>query len=698
MLSAFGSFLLTYSVVTSAFPIIIFILFLHYKNDLLCAIGIQAVRLHFLVLLTCTVCLIILLSIPDFSVLYVAEHANWALPLFYKITSLWAGQAGSMLWWNFLIVFFSLIAMGQVNQSMSKLTPYVSIILMFVSLFFCLLTNFSEDSDPFRMILMGDQPAPQIDGRGLNPLLQHWAMVIHPPILYLGYVSFVVPYAITFSALIQRRTSMDWLLLVRKWTLFSWFFLGTGMLLGGKWAYEELGWGGYWAWDPVENAALMPWLTSTAFLHSILVQRNRGMLKIWNVILVSISFVMCIFGTFLTRSGIVNSVHSFASSSLGPFFLYFIGIIIVFSIFSICRALPQLKTRQPIYSFFSKEAGFLLNNILLLIMLFVIFWGTMYPAITEVLLHKRISVSAVWFNQWITPLGLIILLLTSLGPLLAWRKTSLILLWANVKWGLMLAGICSVAIVALNIATIETWETGHLWAFSIISVSLFLIIITLQELYKIISKRMHHNQEKFWIVLLNLFANNRGRYLGYIIHISIAIMCIGFSGKAFSNEKSISLKINEAEHFSNYLIHLDKYQEESKKTAQSGVPLYVTRKLTLSVFKNNHKIDTRTTEIRVYPMYNLQTQQYDDAQNTSEPAIFSKGLHDLYIQFGGIDKKQNRFIIQVWYNPLVRLVWLGFLLYVIAGLGNILPIDKLVFSLKILTPNEKNNKPSNNVV
>ncbi|HRP68696.1 MAG TPA: cytochrome c biogenesis protein CcsA [Turneriella sp.] len=296
----------------------------------------SAVEMHLIAVSICVALLLYMLATADFSIVYVAEHVNLALPMFYRLTSLWAGQAGSMLWWNFLVILFSYLAIRHIRRVEPVLEPYMIAILMTISLFFTAIGCFAPSSDPFRIFQAGADVYAQPEGRGLNPLLQHWAMIIHPPILYLGYVAFAVPFAIAMSALLYSKKhnhantegqiqqsigiSQRWIKYVRRWTIFSWFFLGAGILLGGKWAYEELGWGGYWAWDPVENASLMPWLTATAFLHSIIVEEKRGMLKVWNMVLVSITFIMTVVGTALTRSGVVQSVHAFAQSNLGGFF------------------------------------------------------------------------------------------------------------------------------------------------------------------------------------------------------------------------------------------------------------------------------------------------------------------------------------------------------------------------------------------
>ncbi|RME93338.1 MAG: heme lyase CcmF/NrfE family subunit, partial [Candidatus Hydrogenedentota bacterium] len=445
-----GSLSYVLSVGSSLIGITFAILYFFKKESSYALLAIRSVYANAIFISIATLSLIVLLLSADFSVVYVANHVNHALPYFYRFTSVWAGQAGSLLWWNFLLSLFSAIALSDISKREAKLIPGMIIVLLLTSLFFTVLGSFTSDSDPF-VQFVGKQGnklflLSQNDGRGLNPLLQHWAMIIHPPILYLGYVSFAVPFAIAMSVLMLKNIHIKWIPLVRRWTLFSWGFLGFGILLGGKWAYEELGWGGYWAWDPVENAALMPWLTGTAFLHSVIVQERRNMLKVWNMTLVTISFLMCIFGTFLTRSGVVSSVHAFASSNLGPFFTGFMALMAIFSLVLILSRYKELKSDKPIESFLSREAGFLFNNVILLIALLTVIWGTMYPVFTEAVYGEKTSVTAIWFNKWMSPLGLAILFLTGLGPLLSWRRTSANTLWRNLRFPLLAFLIISIGV------------------------------------------------------------------------------------------------------------------------------------------------------------------------------------------------------------------------------------------------------------
>lgn len=637
-----------------------------------------------LTLITVSICVALLLYMlvsADYSIVYVAEHVNNQLPVFYRLTSLWAGQAGSMLWWNFLVVLFTWLAVRHIRMAAPALEAWMLIILMTLVAFFTAIGCFAPSSDPFRVFQEGEKLFAHAEGRGLNPLLQHWAMIIHPPILYLGYVSFAVPFAIAMAALLVNPAGstteprVAWVKLVRRWTLFSWFFLGVGILLGGKWAYEELGWGGYWAWDPVENASLMPWLTATAFLHSIIVQERRGMLKVWNMVLVSISFIMTVVGTALTRSGVVQSVHAFAQSNLGWFFLGFVLVTVAFCTWAIVTRYNGLKSAQPIESLLSREVGFLFNNVLLLASLFIIFFGTMYPTISESISGRRESVTAEWFNRFMVPMGMMILFLTGLGPLLAWRVTTGRALLRNAR--IPAAAALVTALTAWLLAQRgDTWTASRAMAITTFGISAFVIAGVAEEWLRAAAARRLYTHENIFSALLLVLFQNKRRFLGYMVHISLAILFSGFSGLAFANEGRLILNAGEAQSFGNYTIHVEKYEEKAMPES-SAVPLYGTRMVTIGVYRDNALLGRDTTEIRTYPMYNFREGRFSDSQNTSEPAIISTMLADVYLQLGGDEK--GRLILQIWVNPLVRWVWGGFAFFIVMGLMLLLPIGEKKF-------------------
>ena len=381
------------------------------KNDRAIEIGRYTLLANFFIVLLAFIVLMTQLARMDLTNHYVVMHSSDHLPLFYRVTSIWSGSSGSLLFWNLLVSFFTFIALWQARHSNMERIPVMHLVLAVISCFFTYLAVFYEDAQPFREF----QPAAVV-GRGLNPLLQHWAMIIHPPILYVGYVSFAIPFAVGMSALITGNLSADWLKSIRRWSIFSWFFLGTGILLGSKWAYEELGWGGYWAWDPVENASLMPWLLASAFIHSLIIQERRGMLKFWNMLLIILTYHFTLLGTWITRSGVLEGPHSFAKSSIGTPFIIFIGLSFVIYIAILIYRRNELKPERDLEAITSKEGSFLLNNFILVLACMVILLGVFSP-----LLYGT-EFRAPWFNSWGVPAGIILLLLMGSAPLLAWRK------------------------------------------------------------------------------------------------------------------------------------------------------------------------------------------------------------------------------------------------------------------------------------
>lgn len=675
----FASIVFNLLIATSAYSAIMAALHIRRpQRGALLASARSALELHLIAVSICVVILLYMLVTADFSIVYVAEHVNLQLPVFYRLTSLWAGQAGSMLWWNFLVVLFSYLAILHIRKAEPALEAWMIVILMSLSLFFTAIGCFAPSSDPFRVFQEGEKLFAHAEGRGLNPLLQHWAMIIHPPILYLGYVSFAVPFAIAMAALLnsQSASPVAWIKHVRRWTLFSWFFLGVGILLGGKWAYEELGWGGYWAWDPVENASLMPWLTATAFLHSIIVQERRGMLKVWNMVLVSISFIMTVVGTALTRSGVVQSVHAFAQSNLGWFFLGFIVVTMFFCTYAIIRGYESLKSAQPIESLMSREVGFLFNNVLLLASLFIIFFGTMYPTMSEAISGRRESVTAEWFNRFMAPMGILILFLTGLGPLLAWRSTSWHSLLKNLRLPVLAAVLAAGVSFLIVGGTATEWNGSKVMAIITFATAAFVVAGVLEEwLRAALSRRTYSGENLPLAIILVLFQNKR-RFLGYMVHISLAILFSGFAGLAFGTEGRLMLSPGEAQYFAGYTIHVENYEEKGQPEG-ARIPLYGTRMVTVAVYRDNTLVGRDTTEIRTYPMYNFREGRYSDTQNTSEPAIISKFNADVYLQLGGDEK--GKLVIQVWLNPLVRWVWGGFAFFGLMGLLLLLPVGEKKF-------------------
>ncbi|NIR48235.1 heme lyase CcmF/NrfE family subunit, partial [candidate division KSB1 bacterium] len=460
----------------------------------------------------------------DFSLEYVAHYSNRTLPMFYTISAVWAGQSGSLLLWAWLLTLFAAVVVWQNRYKNRELLPYVLGVILFTSFFFFGLMVYA--TSPFEPL-----PRPVVDGSGLNPMLQNVGMVMHPPTLYLGYVGFVVPFAFAIAAMITKNLDAQWIRSTRRWTLFSWLFLTLGNLFGAKWAYVELGWGGYWAWDPVENASLMPWLTGTAFLHSVMIQEKRGMLKVWNLVLIILTFALTIFGTFITRSGIISSVHSFGISNLGPLFLIFLGITLVGSFGLLWWRWPNLKSENRLDAVLSRESSFLFNNLFLVGMTFAVFWGTIFPIISEAVRGVKITVGAPFFNQVNVPIGLALLALTGICPLIAWRKASERNLHKSFTIPLSAGVLGANALFVLGVRSLYP-----LIAFSL---AVFVMVTIILEFYRGANARAHSAQLIFVRAFWDLLMRNKRRYGGYIVHIGVVMIFVGITGSsAFQKEKA----------------------------------------------------------------------------------------------------------------------------------------------------------------
>src|SRR6266851_3094085 len=419
-MASLGSFLLLSAFVTCSYAAVISVVGARRRSRRLIESGIGAFYLICALMIAASAVLINAFLTGDYSIKYVAHYSDSVQPLFYKITSYWGGLDGSIMFWVFLLSIFGSCAVWVNRERHRELIPYVVATISTVQMFFLYLMVVHKN--PFTTYLT---TAPT-EGEGLNPLLQNFYMAIHPPSLYTGFVGMTIPFAFGIAALVTGHLDDSWLRAVRRWTMFSWLFLSIGLFLGMIWAYEELGWGGYWEWDPVENAGLLPWFTATAFLHSVMVQERRSMLRVWNVTLVIVTFFLTIFGTFMTRSGVVQSVHAFGDDPiLAKLFTMFMVVIVVFSFSLVIYRLPLLRARNELDSWVSREAAFLVNNWILLFSAFFVLFGTMFPTLSEAVTGHRLPVAGPFFNKWMTPIGLVLLLLTGVGPLLAWRKATI---------------------------------------------------------------------------------------------------------------------------------------------------------------------------------------------------------------------------------------------------------------------------------
>src|SRR6476646_944689 len=472
----------------------------------------------------------------DFSIAYIFHHSNRDLPGAYKFATLWSGQEGSLLFWSLLLATYGLVLRLRYKTD-SRLFAHASVVIAAVQVFFLLLLNFA--AHPFA-IMQGTLPP---DGNGLTPLLQYPEMVIHPPMLYLGYVGFTVPFAFALAALIMRYPGEKWIQITRRWTMVTWGFLTIGIFLGAHWAYSVLGWGGYWGWDPVENASLMPWLTGTAFLHSVMMQEKRGMLKVWNMWLIFSTFLLSIFGTFLTRSGVVSSVHAFAQSSIGDWFVGFLAITFAVCLFFYVKNRSHLRSEHKLESLVSRESSFVFNNLLLLVACFTVLWGTLFPVLSEWVQGNKVTVGPPFFNRVNVPVALLLLLLTAVGPLLAWRKTSVESLKRNFLWPAL--GAIAVG-AALIVVGIRPWkDMTYLYSLMTIMLSALVGFTVISEFIRGGRVIRGHTGQSLFASMVQLAHRNTRRYGGYIVHFGVIVIMLGLAGAAFNQDKEKELGYGE---------------------------------------------------------------------------------------------------------------------------------------------------------
>ncbi len=570
----------------------------------------------------------------DFSLVYVARHSSLAQPDLYKVTAVWGGQSGSLLLWVWLLSLFGSAALYQNRKRHAQLVPYAAATIAFGMGFFIFLMLFVEN--PFETFAAGRVPS---DGQGLNPLLQNAYMAIHPPSLYTGYVGFSVPFAFAIAALASGRLNADWARATRRWTLFSWAFLSVGILLGAHWAYLELGWGGYWAWDPVENASFMPWLAGTAYLHSVIIQEKRNMLKVWNIVLVFLAYGLAIFGTFLTRSGVISSVHSFAQSDLGPFFLWYLAFVIAGGVALLVWRRPQLATGNRFDSVVSRESAFLLNNLLLLAAVFAVLWGTIFPILSEAVEGTKITVGPPYFNRVMSPIGLALLALTGIGPLVAWRKASPGSLRRAflVPGGVMLACTATLAAFGAGLAASMSW-----------GLCVFVLMTIVQEFWRGTIARHTMTNESYPAAFVGLIQRNRRRYGGYIVHIGIVMIFAGITGSLFNIEAEGVLTPGQTLPIGRYTLRYDEARDTSR-------PDFDGMAAKVSVLEGEHLVTTLEPEKRHYRA---------SKQPTTEASVHTSFREDVYLSLGEVHSNGS-ISLQAHVNPLVRWLWAGGVVLVI---------------------------------
>jgi cytochrome c-type biogenesis protein CcmF len=593
---------------------------------------------------------------------YVASYSNRDLEIFYKFTGLWAGQRGSLLFWATLLGFFSSISVFTNRNKNREFMPYVAAVLQGILTFFIVVLLFAK-VNPFEQLAF--TPA---DGQGLNPQLQNYWMTIHPPTLYLGFTAFAIPFAFAMAALLNGRLDARWILLTRRWILTSWLFLSVGIVFGMRWAYEELGWGGYWFWDPVENASLLPWLTATAFLHSIQIQENRGMLKVWNMSLVLLTFLLTIFATFLTRSGLIESVHAFAQElTIAYIFLAFMGSVLAASIVLILYRLPKLQSENRIESFVSRESAFLFNNLILLGAAFAVFWGTIFPLVAEAVTGEKISVGPPFFERVNFPIGLILLALVGIGPVIAWRRATR----RNLQKNFALPVLVGLAVAA------GLWFMGarHGLALVTFGISAFVLTVIAVEFWKGTRARARIEGEGYALALFHLVTRNRRRWGGYIVHVGIVMIFIAFAGAAYNMDRREHLMPGETIEISSPMGHDYKltYQGLSVSIGRGQRNLMWQAIATVSVDVDGEPQPVMTTEKRQY---------VTSDQTMTEVAIRSTVTEDLYLILSAVDDlnaavsadaSAQGIDLQVLIKPLVSWIWFGCLILVLGTIVALWP-------------------------
>ena len=614
--------------------------------------GTSLLHLGTALMLTATAVIMHAFVVGDYRIKYVQHHSDAAQPLFYKLTSYWGGLDGSIMFWVTLLAVFGSVAVHLNRERQRLLVPWVVAVIAVVEMFFLFLMV--VHNNPFETYLTS-APA---TGAGLNPLLQNFYMAIHPPLLYLGFVGMTIPFAFGMAALATGQLDDSWLRAVRGWTMMAWLFLTVGLTLGALWAYEELGWGGYWGWDPVENAGLLPWFTGTAFLHSVMVQERRGMLKVWNVSLVIVTFFLTIFGTFMTRSGVVQSVHAFGEDKqLAWMFTSFMIFTLAASFGLVIYRLPLLRARNELDSWVSREASFLINNWVLLFSAFFVLFATMFPTLSEALGDGRKTVAAPFFNKWMTPVGFILLFLTGVGPLLAWRKSTLVNLWQQFLWPTVAAVVTGVGVALLGIAF---WPSGLCFA-----LCAFVTMTITQEFVRAARVRTRTTGIDLFSALIGLFARNRRRYGGYVIHVGIVLIFLGFAGNAFSRSEDAELTPGQ----------------------QVSLAPYVVRLVSLGVTEDSQK-QMITAHVSVTrdgkPLNDMYPARWffrgHEQEPTTEVALRRSPGDDLYLVLAGYDVQIQQAVLQIHINPLVNWIWLGVGVMLIGTIVALLPERTFAFA------------------
>jgi len=637
-----GSLSLGAALVLSVYALVTFIVAARNQSQAVTASAQRAVYSIFLLVTISCLVLLCALFTRNFNVEYVAQYSNRSLSWFYTAAAFWAGQAGSLLLWAWLLALFAMLVIVQNRKSQPVLLPFVMTVMSVALFFFLYLLVFK--TNPF--ITLSFTPE---DGRGLNPLLQNPEMIFHPPSLYIGFVGFTVPFAFALAAMMSKQLDNLWVKSIRRWTLLSWLFLTIGNILGMQWAYVELGWGGYWAWDPVENSSLLPWLTSTAFVHTIIAQERKGVLKKWNLSLIILTFALTIFGTFVTRSGLISSVHAFGVSDLGPLFLGFLALILIVSFTLLYRRAPLLNSASTIAGWTSRESSFLLNNLLFIAITFGVFLGTIMPSLSEAFTNNKITVSVDFFDRLAVPIGLAIALLIGICTLLSWNATSFRKIIKNFTIPV------SVTVVVLIIFLIS--GSRHFLALVAISIIVFSITSTIMEYILGVRTRRRMEKGSLLTALFNLLRNNKRRYGAFIVHLGVLLLILGITGSSvFSNDTTVTVERGDT-------IPVGDYELRYLGITASHDKHYHIDAAQFDIYRNGKKLGVIQSEKHLHPNF----------QPATEVGIRTTLKEDLYVILADYDTETGRATVSVLVNALIVWMWIGGILMVIGTLLTLMP-------------------------
>lgn len=620
-----------------------------------------------LVLLT-IVALGIMLQGDQFTNVYVQRHSNIALPWYYKVTAIWAGSAGSLLWWTFILCIYTCIMLLLTRKAPKLMMSWAMVFVGLCIVFFLIINNIV--SNPFRIwshAVEGQASVPFLprDGNGMNPQLQHWAMIIHPPMLYTGYIGFLFPFAMAMGALITKMEGRAWIRMIRRWTLTAWLILGVGIVLGGAWAYMELGWGGYWAWDPVENASLMPWLLATAFIHSVMAQEVRGMFKMWNVLLLVATFLMCMFGTFITRSGLISSVHAFAESDIGNYFIGYILINAILALIVVIYGRSVLKDDNPIDAMSSREVSYLFNNVLFITLCVITLVGVIQPLVTEFLEGTKIEVRHGYFNTYELPFLMAMVVLMGIGPILTWKKTSNM----RLKQRFLLPTIA--AIVVFAVAFVLNKES-LMATFSFATLT-FLLVTIIEEFVRAGTTRAKRASESLPVAIISMIRLNKRRYGGYIAHFAVFLIGLGITGSAFNHQDKKELGIGQTMTVGPHVFQVESIERENND-------LFFKLMAKVNLLENGKATKSFYPEQRFY---------HASQSQASEVGIGITPIRDYYVVLAGAAQDSTPEhpvgVFHIYVNPLVVWIWVGTFFMVLGTAICMLP-DKVRASSSVKVP------------